>query len=106
MTITRFIAACALAAASCLAQAQSGPADQNHPPPLGGKDHAPPREAVAACASFAAGASCSFAGHQGQTVSGLCQARQSAEVLSCRPNALPPHGDHPHGAPAGHPGGK
>lgn len=59
----------------------------------------PPPQAIAACASKAAQASCSFAGRNGEAMSGVCmgpppgaQAPKDAP-LACRPdNAPPPDG--------------
>jgi hypothetical protein len=60
-------------------------------PPPG--HHGPPPEAVAACASLSANASCSFA-HGSSTVTGTCVAPPDASsgALACRPDRPPPPG--------------
>jgi len=61
-------------------------------PPGGG----PPPEALAACASHARGASCSFTGPRGESLTGTCGAPEGLP-LACMPAGGPPHG--PHGGP-------
>ena len=64
---------------------------QDGPPPGGG----PPREALAACNGRAEGASCTFQGRGGESVTGTCGA-PPGRPLACRPAGGPP-GGHPNG---------
>jgi hypothetical protein len=59
-------------------------------PPQGGKPPAPPPEAIAACNGKAEGATASFAGRNGETISGTCQ--KIGDVLALRPAGGPPGG--------------
>jgi len=52
-------------------------------PPQGGKPPAPPPEAIAACNGNAEGATASFAGRNGETITGTCQ--KIGDVLALRP---------------------
>lgn len=70
----------AWAAASACAQG----ARPEGPPP------GPPPEAVAACDGKAAGATVSFQGHGGETVTGVCE--QAGAVLAARPARVRPTG--------------
>jgi hypothetical protein len=56
-------------------------------PPPG--HHGPPQEAVAACASSAVNASCSFAMGD-HTVTGTCETHPGGSELACRPSGPPP----------------
>jgi hypothetical protein len=66
-------------------------AAQDGPPPGGG----PPREALAACSGRSEGASCSFQGRGGESVSGTCGAPPD-RPLACMPAGGPPGGHHRH----------
>lgn len=82
---------------------------QNSPPPGGpggGQPPGPPPEAIAACQGKAAGAACSFAGRQGDSLSGTCfapparqdagsTATQSTPSIACRPDRGGPSGSAP-----------
>ncbi|WP_457330837.1 hypothetical protein [Rhizobacter sp. P5_C2] len=59
-------------------------------PPQGGKPPAPPPEAIAACNGKAEGATASFAGRGGETITGTCQ--KIGDVLALRPAGGPPGG--------------
>jgi hypothetical protein len=59
-------------------------------PSQGGKPPAPPPEAIAACNGKAEGATASFAGRNGETISGTCQ--KIGDVLALRPAGGPPGG--------------
>lgn len=48
---------------------------------------APPEEAITACSGMTEGASCSFSGMNGETVSGTCQTIENQ--LSCVPDGQP-----------------
>ena len=67
-----------------------GPGGRNGPPP------GPPPEAIAACQGKAVGASASFTGRHGETLSGTCQyvsssqSGSSSQVLALRPDRMPP----------------
>jgi len=54
----------------------------------GGKPPGPPPEAVAACTGKAVGASVSFTGRRGETVTGICE--KIGDVLAARPAGGPP----------------
>jgi hypothetical protein len=62
-----------------------------------GPGHTPPKEALAACASSAASATCSFTVGD-HTMSGTCEKPPDGTALACRP-AGPPGGHH-RGPPA------
>jgi hypothetical protein len=66
-------------------------------PPQGGKPPAPPPEAIAACNGKAEGATASFAGRNGETVTGTCQ--KIGDVLALRPAGGPPGGGRGGGKP-------
>jgi hypothetical protein len=54
-----------------------------------GPGHGPPPEALAACASLIAGATCSVSLH-GQTLAGTCVSPPGGSALACRPTNPPP----------------
>lgn len=66
-------------------------------PSQGGKPPAPPPEAIAACNGKAEGATASFAGRNGETVTGTCQ--KIGDVLALRPAGGPPGGGQGGGKP-------
>jgi hypothetical protein len=86
-TLNRTLAAAAatLLLALPLAGTAADPA-----PSQGGKPPAPPPEAIAACNGKAEGATASFAGRNGETISGTCQ--KIGDVLALRPAGGPPGG--------------
>jgi hypothetical protein len=86
-TLNRTLAAAAatLLLALPLAGTAADPA-----PSQGGKPPAPPPEAIAACNGKAEGAAASFAGRNGETISGTCQ--KIGDVLALRPAGGPPGG--------------
>ena len=59
-------------------------------PSQGGKPPAPPPEAIAACNGKAEGATASFTGRGGETITGTCQ--KIGDVLALRPAGGPPGG--------------
>ena len=69
-----------------------------------GHHRGPPPEALAACASKAAGDACTVTFHD-ETLTGKCAAPPAdsgATTLACRPDRMPDHGGpggHPHGPP-------
>lgn len=87
MTLNHPLAAAA--AALLLALPLPGIAADPAPPP-GGKPPAPPPEAIAACSGKAEGATASFAGRNGETITGTCQ--KIGDVLALRPAGGPPGG--------------
>jgi hypothetical protein len=66
-------------------------------PPQGGKPPAPPPEAIAACNGKAEGATASFTGRNGETLTGTCQ--KIGDVLALRPAGGPPGGGQGGGKP-------
>lgn len=54
-----------------------------------GPHHGPPPEAVAACASSSAGASCSVS-LRGETLAGTCETAPDGATLACRPAGMRP----------------
>ncbi|HSV45759.1 MAG TPA: hypothetical protein VLJ58_08225, partial [Ramlibacter sp.] len=81
-TLVRAGLAGLLLTAAC-AFAQSAP-----PAGAGGKPPGPPPEAVAACSGKSAGATVSFSGRRGETVSGTCEL--FGQTLAARPAGGPP----------------
>jgi hypothetical protein len=80
----------------CLAADSSSPPP---PPPSGGasgpgaRPMGPPPEAIAACKGKTVGATASFTGRNGETMSGTCQlAPGSGSVLAVRPDRMPGQG--------------
>ena len=82
-----------LAAAVCQAADSAPPS-----PPAGAKGQppGPPPEAIAACQGKAVGATASFTGRNGETISGSCQytgntqsQSGSSQVLALRPDRMP-----------------
>ncbi len=60
------------------------------PPPQGPGGHrGPPQEALAACASLSANATCSFT-MGGQALTGTCFTPEAGRPLACRPANMPP----------------
>ncbi len=53
-----------------------------------GKKRRPPREAVEACQSSDVGASCSFSGRDGESVSGTCAQKDSSRPPVCKPSNM------------------
>lgn len=60
----------------------------------GGRHRGPPQEAVTACSSKSAGATCSFT-HHDRNIEGTCRTGPSGDSLSCAPAGGPGH----HGPP-------
>jgi hypothetical protein len=87
---TPFSSAVALSLLSCtlMALAQATP-----PAGPGGRPHGPPPEAIAACSGKAAGATVSFTGRRGDTLTGTCE--KVGDVLAARPAGGPPGGQPP-----------
>jgi hypothetical protein len=92
-TLHAIVPGCALLLLGTIAAAQDSPARHGGHPP------APPPEAIAACNGQAVGASVSFKGRRGQTITGTCQ--QAGDVLAARPDGWPPQGAPANGAPRG-----
>jgi hypothetical protein len=61
------------------------------PPPREGRGpaHAPPQEAITACASLAADAACAFTAGD-KNVTGTCALPPESTTLACRPSGPPP----------------
>jgi hypothetical protein len=80
--------------AATLALAQPQPQPQPQPPGqgggAGGEPRRPPKEAIEACRSVAAGKACSFTSPQG-ILSGTCWAPEG-KPLACKPEHLPGEG--------------
>lgn len=57
-------------------------------PPPGQRPNGPPPEAIAACNGKTAGATVSFTGRRGETISGTCTSENG--VLAARPQGGPP----------------
>lgn len=74
--------------AALLAGAMGAAAAQ---PANGGEHRGPPREALVACESKAAGTACSFTGRQGSAVTGTCWAPEG-KPLACKPEHPPGEG--------------
>jgi len=83
-------------AALLLAIPLAASAADNGPPP-GGKPPAPPPEAIAACKGKTEGATASFTGRNGETLTGTCQ--KLGDVLALRPAGGPPGGGPPPAKP-------
>lgn len=88
-TLIRTGAAGLLTLAAACAFAQGAPSG----PPPGGKPHGPPPEAIAACNGKAAGATVSFIGRRGDTITGTCE--KIGDVLAARPAGGPQGGKPP-----------
>jgi hypothetical protein len=71
------------ALAGCMLSASA----QNNPPP-DGPPPGPPPEAVAACKGKVEGDKVQFAGHHGDTVSGVCH--KHGDVMAAMPEGGPP----------------
>lgn len=92
-------ASCCLALSLLLAAAACQAADSAPPSPPGsakGQPPGPPPEAIAACQGKAVGATASFTGRNGETISGSCQytgssqsQSGSSQVLALRPDRMP-----------------
>jgi hypothetical protein len=82
------LAAFPLAATLVLAQPQPQPPGQGGGP--GAEPRRPPKEAIDACKSVAAGKACSFTAPQG-TLSGTCWAPEG-KPLACKPKDMPGEG--------------
>jgi len=77
---------CTVPLMSASVQAQPGADGDGHPP------RRPPKEAVDACEGADEGDACSFAGREGETLSGTCEGPPDAsdKPLACRPEGAPP----------------
>ncbi|MCH9687827.1 MAG: hypothetical protein K0V04_40730 [Deltaproteobacteria bacterium] len=62
---------------------QGGESNGHRPPP-------PPREAIDACTDKQTDDDCSFAGREGESISGSCWAPDTEKPLACRPASPPP----------------
>lgn len=90
-----FLAAAAVLGAVALAQTQPMPQGGGMQGPQGAASgmqqqhmrRGPPSEALAACASLASGAACSFTSPRGKE-SGSCWAPQNGMPLACRPAGM------------------
>lgn len=84
---SRWLALGLLLAASVCQAADSAPPS----PPGGAKGQppGPPPEAIAACQGKAVGATASFTGRNGETISGSCQYTGNSQVLALRPDRMP-----------------
>lgn len=89
-TLNRMNRTLAAAAAALLLALPMASHAADQAPPQGGKPPAPPPEAIAACNGKAEGATASFAGRNGETISGTCQ--KIGDVLALRPAGGPPGG--------------
>jgi hypothetical protein len=89
-TLHAIVPACALLLLCTAAAAQGRPGHH------GGQSPSP--EAIAACTGQAVGASVSFTGRRGQTITGTCQ--QVGDVLAAQPNGAPAQGAPAKGAPS------
>ncbi|PZX12716.1 hypothetical protein [Celeribacter halophilus] len=55
----------------------------------GGQQQRPPSEAMDACSGKSSGASCSFSGRDGESMSGTCSSPDSNAPLACTPEGGP-----------------
>lgn len=92
-TLLRAGAAGLLTFAAACAFAQGAPSGPPQGQPPGGKPHGPPPEAIAACNGKSAGATVSFTGRRGDTITGTCE--KIGDVLAARPAGGPPKGGQP-----------
>jgi hypothetical protein len=83
-TLHLIVPGCALLLLGTIAAAQDRSGHR------GGQPLAPSPEAIAACEGQAVGATVSFKGRRGQTMTGTCQ--QAGDVLAARPNGRPSQG--------------
>jgi len=78
--------ACAIGAGSATAANERGGDGER-----GGR-RGPPPEALQACVGASQGQACSFAGRQGETVTGTCEIPRANELVCFREGGPPRHG--------------
>jgi hypothetical protein len=89
MLNSRFIApVIAACGAALMGLAMAATTAEPPAPPASGAPPGPPPEAIAACKGKAEGATASFTGRRGETLTGTCQTTNG--VLAMRPAGGPP----------------